>query len=100
MLSPAVVHLLVHMQGTQDLWTFYADAAVAFEKSMSVLRGVYIEESQMDHDGALTSRAVTHVDALWTFACLDLTYDMRSSYLALVGMHVQPEVSCCTSLHT
>ena len=43
----------VVLQGTQDLWTFYADAAVAFEKSMSLLRGVYIDESQMEHDGKL-----------------------------------------------
>ena len=41
------------MQGTQDLWTFYADAAVGFEKAVSLLRGVYIDESQMDHDGKL-----------------------------------------------
>ena len=41
------------MQGTQDLWTFYADAAVAFEKAMSLVRGIYIDESQMDHDGEL-----------------------------------------------
>lgn len=61
MLSCVLVHVLVNMQGTQDLWTFYADAAVAFEKSMSVLRGVYIEESQMDHDGALTSHAMSSV---------------------------------------
>ena len=39
------------LQGTQDLWTFYADSAVAFEKRMSILRGIYIDDSQMDHDG-------------------------------------------------
>ncbi|KAL3137392.1 hypothetical protein ABBQ32_006915 [Trebouxia sp. C0010 RCD-2024] len=38
-------------QGTQDLWTFYADSAVAFEKRMAILRGIYIDDSQMDHDG-------------------------------------------------
>ena len=39
------------MQGTQDLWTFYADSVVAFEKRMSILQGIYIDESQMDNDG-------------------------------------------------
>ena len=42
------------MQGTQDLWIFYADSAVAFEKKMSILRGIYIDDSQMDHDGKST----------------------------------------------
>lgn len=48
------------MQGTQDLWTFYADSAVAFEKKMSVLRGIYIDDSQMDHDGKFTPVKVYH----------------------------------------
>ena len=42
------------MQGTQDLWMFYADSAVAFEKKMSIMRGIYIDDSQMDHDGKST----------------------------------------------
>lgn len=46
------------VQGTQDLWTLFADAAVKFEKSMSLLRGVYIDASQMQHDGEL---AVCHL---------------------------------------
>lgn len=37
--------------GSQDLWTYYADCAVAFEKKMSIMRGIYIDDSQMDHDG-------------------------------------------------
>jgi len=39
------------LQGKQDLWTYYADCVVAFEKKMSILRGIYIDDSQMDHDG-------------------------------------------------
>ena len=52
------------MQGTQDLWTFYADSTVAFEKKMSILRGIYIDDSQMDHDGKFTPALVhSHVHA-------------------------------------
>lgn len=56
------------MQGTQDLWTFYADSAVAFEKKMSILRGIYIDNSQMDHDGKFTPAKVYH--GLDAYVCL------------------------------
>ena len=48
---------MFELQGTQDLWTFYADSVVAFEQKMSILQGVYIDDTQMDHDGKPTATA-------------------------------------------
>ena len=49
--DPASYAADICMQGTQDLWTFYADSVVHFEQKMSILQGIYIDDTQMDNDG-------------------------------------------------